>query len=79
MNNIKEHSSHEEEIPEHLKKLKTLSSIPQHMKALFPPKMAFTQDNLAGDKDSNPAYERMQRIKDKREIENAIKNINETD
>lgn len=64
--------------PEYVKKLKTLSSIPTHFHGVFPSKMAVEQDKAMAERENNPAYERMQRIKDKRDVENAIQNVNAT-
>ena len=35
------------------------------------------QDKALAERENNPAYERMQRIKDKRDVENAIKNVSD--
>jgi hypothetical protein len=39
---------------------------------VFPSKLALMQDKSIAERDSNPSFERMQKIKDKRVLENSI-------
>ena len=65
-------------MPEYTKKLKTMGSIPAHLLKNLPSKLNFMADQTLAEREVNPAYERMQRVQFKREIENAIQKVSET-
>lgn len=64
-------------MPEYAKKLKTLSTIPPHLHHLFPSKLSFMADKTLAERETNPSYERLQKVKYKREIENSIQKVAE--
>eukprot|EP00347_Sterkiella_histriomuscorum_P015566 403356544 len=65
------------QLPEYTKKLKTMSSIPSHLLNVLPSKLTFMADQTLAERETNPAYERMQRVQFKREIENSIQKVSE--
>ncbi|CDW91833.1 UNKNOWN [Stylonychia lemnae] len=64
-------------LPDYVKKIKTMSSIPSHLLKELPSKLSFMADQTLAERESNPAYERMQRVQFKREIENSIQKVSE--
>ena len=46
-------------MPEYAKKIKTFSSIPEHLHNAFPSKLAFMMDSTLAERETNPSHERM--------------------
>lgn len=54
-----------------------MNSIPPHLMKILPSKLTFMADQTLAERETNPAYERMQRVQFKREIENSIQKVSE--